>query len=91
MHLLVNHPRHHRARLQVGEHALGVLTIRDDLTERRALRGVIDRPTNHGFRHRRGADRLRQTLLRQLGHHQREAAAFLAEHICGGNPCVREE
>ena len=84
-------PRHHAARLEIGQDELGVLEIGDALPERAALGCVIDRPVDDRFDDRGRSDRLGEPFLRELGHHQLEALALRGEHRGGGNAQVVEK
>ena len=77
--------------LDLGQLELRVLELGQRLAEHLALGGVGDGLLQHGFHHSGRADRLCQPLLRQVLHHQFEAAAFGAEQVAGRNVHVLEK
>ena len=90
MHLSVN-ARDGGLRRKLGKLELRILEVRDGLTERPALAGVLDRPGDDRLGHQGGADRLRQPLLGELGHHVGEALPLSAHHVRGRHAHAVEE
>src|ERR1700674_3242646 len=76
---------------QFGHLELGVLEVSDGLAEGLALGGVGHRVVDHRLGHGGRTDGLRQPLLGQLGHHQLEALALVAQHVRGGHAQLVKE